>query len=68
MNAPVNQPKKTQKKFDKTFKQYAVDLCLNSGMAAAEVATELGIQAQRLTGWRKRRTIGNREHRPAARE
>jgi transposase-like protein len=54
MNAPVNQPKKTQKKFDKTFKQPAVELWLNSGKAATEVAAELGIQAQRLTAWRKR--------------
>ncbi len=54
MNAPVNQPKKTQKKFDKTFKQHAVELWLNSGKAATEVAAELGIQAQRLTAWRKR--------------
>jgi len=54
MNAPVNQPKKTQKKFDKTFKQHAVELWLNSGKAATEVASELGIQAQRLTAWRKR--------------
>jgi transposase-like protein len=54
MNAPVNQPKKTQKKFDKTFKQQAVELWLNSGKAATVVAAELGIQAQRLTAWRKR--------------
>jgi len=54
MNAPVNQPKKTQKKFDQTFKQQAVELWLNSGKAATEVAAELGIQAQRLTAWRKR--------------
>jgi len=54
MNAPVNQPKKTQRKFDKTFKQHAVELWLNSGKAATEVAAELGIQAQRLTAWRKR--------------
>jgi transposase len=54
MNTPVNQSKKTQKKFDKTFKQHAVELWLNSGKAATEVAAELGIQAQRLTAWRKR--------------
>ena len=54
MNAPVNQPKKTQRKFDKTFKQQAVELWLNSGKAATVVAAELGIQAQRLTAWRKR--------------
>ena len=54
MNAPVNQPKKTQKKFDKTFKQQAVELWLNSGKAATEVAAELGVHAQRLSAWRKR--------------
>ena len=54
MNAPVNQPKKTQRKFDKTFKQHAVELWLHSGKAATEVAAELGIHAQRLSVWRKR--------------
>ena len=62
-------PKKTKKKFDKTFKQHAVELWLNSGKAATEVAAELGIDAQRLSAWRKRReaqrrTIGNRKYRP----
>jgi len=42
MNAPVIQPKKTRKKFDKIFKQNAVELWLNSGKAATEVAAELG--------------------------
>jgi len=54
MHAPVIQSKKTRKKFDKTFKQHAVELWLNSGKAATEVAAELGIHAQRLTTWRKR--------------
>ena len=54
MNAPVIQSKKTKKKFDKTFKQHAVELWLNSGKAATEVAAELGIHAQRLSAWRKR--------------
>jgi transposase len=54
MNAPVIQCKKTRKKFDKTFKQQAVELWLNSGKAATEVAAELGIHAQRLTAWRTR--------------
>ena len=47
-------PKKTKKKFDKTFKQHAVELWLNSGKAATEVAAELGVHAQRLSAWRKR--------------
>jgi len=54
MNTPVIQSKKTKKKFDKTFKQHAVELWLNSGKAATEVAAELGIHAQRLSAWRKR--------------
>ena len=54
MNAPVIQSKNTRKKFDKTFKQHAVELWLNSGKAATEVAAELGVHAQRLSAWRKR--------------
>jgi transposase-like protein len=53
MNAPVIQSKKPRKKFDKAFKQHAVELWLNSGKAATEVAAELGIHAQRLSAWRK---------------
>ena len=54
MNAPVNQSKNIRKKFDKTFKQHAVELWLSSGKAATEVAAELGIHSQRLGAWRKR--------------
>jgi transposase-like protein len=54
MNAPVIESKKTRKKFDKAFKQHAVELWLHSGKAATEVAAELGIHAQRLSVWRKR--------------
>src|ERR1017187_10336488 len=54
MNTPVIQSKKTRKKFDKTFKQQAVELWLNSGKAATEVAAELGVHAQRLSAWRQR--------------
>ena len=79
MNAPVNQSNKIRKKFDKTFKQHAVELWLNSGKAATEVAAELGIHSQRLGAWRKRggrgrrreaqrRTIGGRKLWSAARE
>ena len=45
MNAPVNQSKNIRKKFDKTFKQHAVELWLSSGKAATEVAAELGIHS-----------------------
>jgi len=49
----VIQSKKPRKKFDKAFKQHAVELWLNSGKVATEVAAELGIHAQRLSAWRK---------------
>ena len=54
MNAPVLQSKKTRKKFDKTFKQQAVDLWLQSGKAVTVAAADLGIDPQRLCAWRKR--------------
>ena len=54
MNSPVIQSKQTRKKFDKAFKLHAVELWLSSGKAATEVATELGVQPQRLSAWRKR--------------
>ena len=54
MSKPVIQSKQTRKKFDKAFKRQAVELWLNSGKAATEVAAELGIHAQRLSAWRKR--------------
>jgi transposase-like protein len=54
MNEPVIQSKQPRKKFDKAFKQRAVELWLNSGRAATEVAAELGFQAQRLSAWRQR--------------
>ncbi len=43
MIKPVTEPKQTRKKFDKVFKQHAVELWLSSGKAATEVAAELGI-------------------------
>ena len=49
MNKPVIQTKQSRKKFDTQFKQHAVELWLNSGRAATEVAAELGIHAQRLS-------------------
>jgi transposase len=54
MNTPVIQSKQTRKKFDKAFKQQAVELWLNSGKAATEVAAELGIHSQRLSAWKTR--------------
>jgi len=54
MNTPVIQSKITRKKFNKAFKQQAVERWLNSGKAATEVAAELGIHSQRLSAWRRR--------------
>ena len=54
MNEPVMRPKRTRRKFDNAFKQRAVELWLNSGKAATEVAAELGIKSQRLSAWRER--------------
>jgi len=54
MNAPVIQAQQSRKQFDKTFKQNAVELWLNSGKGATVVAAELGIHSQSLYAWRKR--------------
>ena len=54
MNKPVIEAKKVRKKFDRAFKEHAVELWLNSGRAATEVAAELGFHAQRLSAWRRR--------------
>jgi transposase len=54
MNTPVMPSPKTRRKFDKAFKQNAVELWLKSGKAVTEVAAELGIDAQRLCAWRTR--------------
>ena len=54
MNKSVIQTKQTRKKFDKAFKQHAVELWLGGGKSATEVAAELGIHAQRLSAWRIR--------------
>ena len=54
MIKPVTQSKQTRKKFDKVFKQHAVELWLSSGKAATAVAAELGIRAQLLSRWRER--------------
>jgi transposase len=54
MNEPVIPTNKSRKRFDNTFKRQAVELWLNSGRLATEVAAELGIDAQRLSAWRSR--------------
>jgi transposase-like protein len=54
MNKPVIESKKVRKKFDRAFNERAVELWLNRGRAATEVAAELGFHAQRLSAWRRR--------------
>ena len=53
MNEPVIQTKKSRTKYDKAFKQQAVELWMSSGKSAALVAAELGIKPDRLFGWKK---------------
>ena len=54
MSKPVIPTQQTRKKFDLAFKRHAVELWLNSGKTATEVATELGFDVQRLSAWKKR--------------
>jgi len=54
MTPPVIESKKLRQKFDSAFKRHAVELWLNSGRSATDVAAELGFHAQRLSAWRKR--------------
>ena len=54
MNKTEVPSKTSRRKFNKAFKQEAVELWLKSNKAATEVAAELGFHAQRLSAWRKR--------------
>ena len=47
-------PVKTRRKFDETFKREAVQNWLSSGKSAGVVAQELGLHADRLYAWKKR--------------
>ena len=40
------------KKFDKAFKEHAVNLWIGSGKSAREIALELGIKPDRLYVWK----------------
>ncbi len=44
--------RKERRKFDKEFKQMAVNLCL-SGKPTREVAEELGIRTELVTRWKR---------------
>ena len=52
MNKQMIQPKKSQTRFDKAFKQRAVELWVNSDRTATAVSAELGIRPERLSAWR----------------
>ena len=45
---------KTRRKFDRTFKEEAVNLWLNSGKSARVIADELGINENSLHNWKAR--------------
>ena len=53
MNRPVVPETKPRRRFDRTFKQEAVQNWLHSGKAASVVADELGITANCLYNWKK---------------
>jgi transposase len=54
MKKTVIPPPKTRRKFDRNFKEEAVNLWLHSGKSAQAVATELGLNPNRLYTWRQR--------------
>jgi transposase len=53
--AKANQVSETKprRKFDATFKREAVTLWLNSGKAARQIASDLGVQERHLYLWKK---------------
>jgi transposase len=48
-----------QKKFDKAFKEHAVNLWLASGKSAREIGIELGVKPDRLYVWKDVLTKGS---------
>jgi transposase-like protein len=54
INRPVIETNEPRRKFDRAFKQRAVELWLSSGRTATEVARELGFESQRLYAWKER--------------
>jgi len=54
MKTTKDNPVKTRRKFDRTFKREAVQNWLSSGKSAKVVAQELGLHADRLYAWKKR--------------
>lgn len=54
MNESVTTSKKSRRRFDRAFKQQAVELWAQSNKSGAEMAAELGIEPNRLYAWRER--------------
>lgn len=53
MTRPENPKREPRKRFNKQFRQEAVELWRQSGKSGAEIATELGIRANNLYNWAK---------------
>ena len=53
MTRPESPKREPRKRFNKHFKQEAVELWRQSGKSGAEIATELGIRANNLYNWAK---------------
>lgn len=55
MNRPESPKREPRKKFNKQFRDEAVELWRQSGKSGAEIAAELGIRANNLYNWAKPR-------------
>jgi transposase len=53
MTRPENPKREPRKRFNKHFRQEAVELWRQSGKSGAEIAAELGIRANNLYNWAK---------------
>lgn len=50
---PQAKPSRTHRRFDRAFKEEAVNSWINSGKPGSVIAEELGIPANNLYNWRK---------------
>jgi len=53
MTRPESPKRQPRKRFNKNFRQEAVELWRQSGKSGAEIAAELGIRANNLYNWAK---------------
>jgi transposase len=49
---PINKERQ-KKRYDEAFKRGAVDIFINSGKAAKQIASELGVSTWNLRDWKK---------------